>query len=201
MEIACRSTGQLFSASSTLLALTYRLCINPTKEYITYDRAIDNPAPSRAIRRGNLDGRAIPIYNILGRDISDENKSKTLLALAMTALANDLQWHRFWLLVNDIFTTRAIDKTFLLFMVSLVVKASDKDAIIQLIDHFLPRILMDSSNTTYGHEAGFSTKLFTPQLANALKQGLDYINPTKDGYKVLRNYIHQVEAMPSSNTL
>ncbi|KAA8916644.1 hypothetical protein TRICI_001270 [Trichomonascus ciferrii] len=190
MDIAHRPSGKPFSASNTLLSLMYRLCIRPTNRYITYENAIEDCTPTQPKRRGVLDPRAFSIAHLFKNFQIASDSNKTLMALVMTALANEQEWREFWSLWDRIVASGNIDHTMLLFMTSLVTKASNEEAIASLLDNALPNVLLQKG-----------TSLCTPELVTAINHAMDFINPKQDSYKHLRAYIQRFnerEAPPAA---
>lgn len=189
MDIAHRPSGRHFSASNTLLSLVYRLCIRPTNRYITYENAIQDCTPTVPKRRGVLDPRAFSIAHLFKNFQIAADSNKTLMALVMTALANGQEWKEFWTLWDKISISGNVDHTMLLFMTSLVTKASNEGAIASLLDNALPNVLLQKG-----------TSLCTPELVTAINQAMDFINPKQDSYKHLRAYIQRFNERETQHT-
>lgn len=177
MSVTCRPSGQKISASDPLLALLYRICIRPTKLYMTHHQLKKRIVPRHRLRRGILDPRFDKVFNLFKDIYSDTEASKSILAMCLTSLANDLQWEKFWMVWNNVMLTKDVDSNVLCYMVSLVVKAADGAAITHLIEYYLPSLLVDRRD------------LITPGLLDLVETGLNYINPSENGYKSLRELI------------
>uniref|UniRef100_A0A060THB7 ATPase synthesis protein 25 n=1 Tax=Blastobotrys adeninivorans TaxID=409370 RepID=A0A060THB7_BLAAD len=174
MSVTCRPSGQKISASDSLLALLYRICIRPTKLYITHRHLKKQIVPRHQLRRGFLDPRFDKVLSLFKDIYSESEASKSILAMCLTSLANDLQWDKFWMIWNNVMLTKDVDSNILHYMVTLVVKAADEVAITHLIEYYLPSLLVDRRD------------LITPSLLGIIETGLNYINPSGKGYKSLR---------------
>lgn len=182
MDLVYRPSGKAMSASNTLLSLMYRLCIQPNHRYITYDSALKDPTPTSPKLRGKLDSRAHSIAHLFKNFHIASEENKTLMALVLLSLANEQEWRKFWDTWQKVALSGNIDISMLLFMTSIVTKASDERAIGHLLDTVLPTVIL-----------GKGTSLMSPELATTINQAMNFVDPKQAAYTNLRTYIKQYE--------
>lgn len=203
------------NVDDNILMLIYRLYINDKnkdrKYTVTASSAALDPTPYldkngdvfavATQSKENGKSRVITpiarhLYNYFSSEIKEFDKhpltknnpklARSFLILSLTAFANDGLWSSYWSLWKKITHSSFLDSELLYVMSALVSKSGDRKAMSFLVDHAIPKLLLDENKEYY---------YITPKMESLITGVLRVLDPDELGYRNLRRSLLKSRTM------